>query len=204
MALAARCRALPPTSPARRTCHHQHRGPDSATQSQCFLFPPALSVLCEPAPCLQVTRWLLPPTLTHTHPAPQVQESRRNPLIPFSKLGNLSSHISLARKGHMPTPSPITSKGDEAYCHWPRLLGDGLFPEPVDAQMREGTRQPWAFSCQEEGDKGKKRCWTATHIGHSLLLSFCLGTCLSFPPSPSLGRPEGRPQSARRSLGSLH
>lgn len=59
--------------------------------------------------------------------------------------------------------------------------GGGLFPEPMDAQMREDTRRLGPSPAGKKRGNRKKRCGTATHICHGLFLSLLSGYLPQFP-----------------------
>lgn len=175
----------PTNRPSEGICRHhpqKSRGrqlplANSPQESGAPLFPSALS-RPQPAsqlPVLMVTRWLL-------GPHPRLTGEEEEPLDPLFKIRQpFLSHLIGQDRATCPPPHQSLAKETRLTVIGLDDSGGGLFPEPMDAQMRGDTSRLGPSPARKKRDHRRKRCGTATHICHGLLLSLLSGYLPQFP-----------------------
>lgn len=140
-----------------------------------FHLPSAVLSQRASSPVLMVTRWLLGPHLRLTG-------KKEEPLDPLFKIRQpFLSHLIGQDRATCPPPHQSLAKEMRLTVIGLDDSGGGLFPEPMDAQMRGDTSRLGPSPARKKRDHRRKRCGTATHICHGLLLSLLSGYLPQFP-----------------------
>lgn len=162
--MAASCRNLRPTSPVKAFVISTPRSPaprwpDSTPRSQelpPFLLPSAV----QPAHCPHGHKVATeaPPPLT----GPGEKEEPFGPL--FKTRQHFLSHLIGPDRVTCPPLHQPLAKETRLTVTGLDDSGGGLFPEPMDAQMRGDTRRPGPSPARKKRDQRKKRCGAATPL----------------------------------------